>query len=774
MITLFSVCVVMATLPDTTAGGPTQPENMTCVLYAKRLLTCNYDLRDGVDRSNTTCTTCFQYSKVEPCEEASKTRCNTAVGKCEYDCDDLKFCDYFHLMKVTEVGGKGDISASMCRQIETEDYIQPGPVRDLRVTAINSTALRVSWKQPDDRCRLSDPMMYKYFVKYFTKAKNVKKTKSKDEDVEVVLTDLEPWTNYTVTVRSRPHSKGFRGPPQNATNSTLEDVPVSGPLIPKNPYSRVAPGVLEVYWSSVPRDASRGVIVNYSVHASCCLSQPLYTTDHSTTINITGHSNVTVRVNAATKIGWSKTASQVHVYRRNLDVQFIDRVQRSGDKLSWVFHDNAGKQPDFFNVCRCFGSQDDKLLQLVKCRGQVNTIRVPGNKRALPLEDHVPPKLACAGCDWQYAVSAHVDNVTSPMVWNTPLQHFETRPSASAMTDDSAVITALVIVVVVVVGVGVAVVVVKLKRNVLCERFKIQMPQLMWSISDKEEPCTWTEDDRNGNAKGRQGTPQVMANTIDVLEEDGQRVPLLEEQLQAVGMQTERGDGESDTRFLTDSVGSNYKQVTIDTGKSPSQDCLPCSRDRSVSHNSTRKHLNGRSGPGLNTPSLSVAHDCTDVVRQTQGLCQGNHIHLDVICGPVGSPDEDEGWSSSSDSGVSTYRQVPIDSDVSQSLKDCQPDESATTVSEDEAEHDSAHSSISHMIKKPVSEQLQGSSSYSSVTHSSVATAPPAPCQISTSSTEVKLHPCRQPHADFRQSVPPTGTVTSIPNSFVLWEAADF
>ncbi|XP_071117085.1 receptor-type tyrosine-protein phosphatase S-like [Haliotis cracherodii] len=250
-------------------------------------------------------------------------RCNTAVGRCEYDCDDLTFCDNFHMMKITVEGGKDAVSESMCRQIKTTDYIQPGPVRALRVTAINSTALRVSWKKPDDRLR-SLGRRYTYSVTYLTGLKNVKKIKTKDEDVEAVLTDLEPWTNYTVTVTSRPRRKGFRGPPQKATNATLEDVPASGPVIPESAYSRVAPGVLGVYWSSVPRNASRGVIVNYSVQASCCLSRPLFTTDHSTTVNITGHSNLTVLVNAATRNGWSDHPSQLHVYRRDLGEKYYD------------------------------------------------------------------------------------------------------------------------------------------------------------------------------------------------------------------------------------------------------------------------------------------------------------------------------------------------------------------------------------------------------------------------------------------------------------------
>ncbi|XP_067677436.1 uncharacterized protein [Haliotis asinina] len=764
MITLLLVVfVVLATLPDTTARDRTQPENITCVWYAKKLLTCNYALRDDVDRDKTICTTCSQYSLADTCEDATGTACNSAVGRCEYDCEDLKYCDYFHVMKITSDVGKGHISASMCKQIETKHYIQPGPVRDLQMTAISSTALRVSWKQPDDRLRLVDPMTYKYVVTYFAKVKKVKKTKSKDEVVEVFLTDLEPWTNYTVTVRSRPRRKGFLSPPRNATNFTLQDVPRSGPLVPKSPYSRVAPGVLEIYWSSVPQEASRGIIVNYSVHASCCLSQPLYTTDHSATINITEHSNVTVLVNAATKIGWSEHPSELSVYKRDLDIQYIDTVHRSGDKLVWVSTDTAGKQPDFFNVSWCFGSQDDKMPQLVKCKGHVTTKQVRGNKRALLLEHHVPPKLACAGCDWQYAVSAHVDDVMSTMVWNTPLQHIENRRSITIMTNDSSSITALVIIVVAAVGVAVAVLVVK--RNVLCERFKIQLPQLMWSMSDKEEPCARTdEDDRNGNNKGHQGTQQVVTTITNVLEEERQRVPLLEEQLLPARMQSERDDVESDTNVSSaDSVGSNYKQVTIDTGKSPIQDCLPGSRDRSASHDSTRQHLIGRSEPGGKTGSLLLSNDCLDEVRQS--LCQGDDIHQVVFSGRAGSPDEEERWSSSSDSGVSTYRQVPTDISLSQSHEGC---EFTTSVSEDKRddEHDSGHSSTSHVIKKPliVSGQLQGSSSYSSLTDSAAPTTPPAPCQTSTSSMEVKLHPCRLP--------PPSGLGTSISKSFFSGDAA--
>ncbi|XP_046332266.2 uncharacterized protein LOC124115363 [Haliotis rufescens] len=599
MLYTFSVLVAIATLFDLTAGDPTQPENMTCVLYARRLLTCNYDLRDGIDSSNTTCTTCSQFSKNDTCPDVvTGKRCNTAVGRCEYNCDDLKFCDNFHKMKITMKGGKDAWTESMCRQIKTTDYIQPGPVRALRVTAINSTALRVSWKKPDDRHPYFET--YKYSVLYLN---HVKKVKTKDEDVEVVLTDLQPWTNYTVTVRSRPHRKGFRGPPQNATNATLEDVPASGPVIPESAYSRVAPGVLEVYWSSVPRDASRGVIVNYSVQATCCLSQPLYTTDHSTTVNITGHSNLTVLVNAATRNGWSAHPSQLHVNRRDLDVQYVDTVHKVNHRLEWAYIAGRRNLNNVF-VSWCFGYQNDSFPQLVKCMNAIQKKLVQGGRRSIAIKNLDPLRVSCSRCEWQYAVSHYVDSVRSKLVWNTPTKLTVVHENMPML----AVLIVLIVIVAVIFIAGLAIVVRLYNRNSLCKRFTITMPRLV----------QFTVDD------------EVSISVEQRLQPD-----------EAGLLLNNPGDTNTD----------NNKAHRGDTGKFITPDSIPHVLQLSNHPRQDCSDVFGNIEMDVSLPGLQVLPEELSSAPEAPWLQDGSH-----------GDEHTETWSCSSDSGMSTYRQVTLDS----------------------------------------------------------------------------------------------------------------
>ncbi|XP_067678998.1 uncharacterized protein [Haliotis asinina] len=220
----------LSTLCDSTGVGKARwrydgASNISCVLYAKRILTCNYDLPDSIQRDLTTCTTCSQSTKQQtPNGTCPNTHvvfgfaCNTSVGKCVYDCDSLKFCDYYHMIKFILTGSDGKEPVSTCRQIRTERYIQPGPVRNLTVTTINSTTLRVEWKKPDDRYRYFDE--YRYIVRYRDEKKHSLKTE--DEDVAVVLTDLVPWGNYNITVWARRNIGGFRSIPQTVSTQVDE------------------------------------------------------------------------------------------------------------------------------------------------------------------------------------------------------------------------------------------------------------------------------------------------------------------------------------------------------------------------------------------------------------------------------------------------------------------------------------------------------------------------------------------------------------------------
>ncbi|XP_046544797.1 uncharacterized protein LOC124255000 [Haliotis rubra] len=602
--------VVIATLSNLTEGDPTLPENMTCVLYAKRLLTCTYDLRDDVDRNNTTCTTCSQFSKNDTCPDVVTGRmCNTAVGRCEYDCDRLKFCDGYHMMKISMKGDTDARAGSMCRQIKTKDYIQPGPVRDLQVRAINSTALQVSWKKPDDRYPYYET--YKYVVLY---SNRVKKTKSKDEDVEMVLTDLKPWTNYTVTVRSRPRRKGFLGPPLNATDSTFEDVPARGPVIPESAFSKVAPGVLEVYWGSVPREASRGIIVNYSVHASCCLSQPLYTTGHSTTINITGHSNVTVRVNAATRIGWSKNASQLHVYRRDLDVRYVHNVHRANKTLHWDLIAER-KALNTTIVSWCFGYQHYKLPQLVKCMNAIQKKLLPGGRRSMAIKDLDPLRVRCSRCEWQYAVSRHVGNVRSKLVWNTPLRF-------AAVDDDkrdqgyrdilAVIIVLTVMVAVMFIAVG-AISGRLYSRHSLCKRFVIITPRMVTFPGD--------EDSISMEHRIHQDAAGVLISIHDI-----------------------HTDHREDKHITPDTISHLRQQH-----KHPS----------TVQDHADEIRGHGNSKIEVSLPGHHV-------------LPEGEPSGPEAPWLPAGpqSDENSETWSCSSDSCMSTYRQVTTDSGVPGSQED--------------------------------------------------------------------------------------------------------
>ncbi|XP_046557813.1 uncharacterized protein LOC124267013 [Haliotis rubra] len=216
------IFVDLSTCFDWTDGAPSKLKNISCVLYAKRILTCNYDVPDNVQRDLTTCTACSQSIELQTpndtCPDAFPSlACNTSVGKCVYDCDSLEYCEYYHILNVTLTGSDDTEAVSMCGQIRTDRHIQPGPVRNLSVTAINSTTLHVEWKKPHDRYRYYD--VYRYVVRYRDGKKHVMKLNTTDEDIGVVLTDLVPRGNYNITVWARPRRWGFRSIPQTVSTS---------------------------------------------------------------------------------------------------------------------------------------------------------------------------------------------------------------------------------------------------------------------------------------------------------------------------------------------------------------------------------------------------------------------------------------------------------------------------------------------------------------------------------------------------------------------------
>jgi neogenin len=132
----------------------------------------------------------------------------------------------------------------------------PDPPSGLRVSSITSTSLLLEWNP-------SVPVNLLHTVHYFATAGGVELQKiiDKGNTAKIIITDLEPFTNYTFYVVAYQWG-GASQHSQHITAMTTEDLPIAAPSISVAPVSSTS---LRLRWGDLPPEQARGVITKYKL-----------------------------------------------------------------------------------------------------------------------------------------------------------------------------------------------------------------------------------------------------------------------------------------------------------------------------------------------------------------------------------------------------------------------------------------------------------------------------------------------------------------------------
>ncbi|GFS86545.1 protein sidekick [Nephila pilipes] len=169
--------------------------------------------------------------------------------------------DRVYETRVYAYNSRGDSLPSHPVQVFVGEAVPTGEPREIRVEAISSTELKVSWKSPPPALQNGDLLGYKIFYEPRSHEGFEEMEAVPPTTVSYVLLDLKKYTEYSVQILAfNPAGDGPRSAPQYAT--TMEDIPgPPGFLI----FNDVTMTSLNVSWSSPaePNGVISGYLVTY-------------------------------------------------------------------------------------------------------------------------------------------------------------------------------------------------------------------------------------------------------------------------------------------------------------------------------------------------------------------------------------------------------------------------------------------------------------------------------------------------------------------------------
>ena len=74
------------------------------------------------------------------------------------------------------------------------------PPANVRVTAVNSTAITVRWNIPSSICRATNGLITSYSIRYTIQPNGIPQTTLQSDGLEIALTELTPFTEYSIEV----------------------------------------------------------------------------------------------------------------------------------------------------------------------------------------------------------------------------------------------------------------------------------------------------------------------------------------------------------------------------------------------------------------------------------------------------------------------------------------------------------------------------------------------------------------------------------------------
>ncbi|KAH3889345.1 hypothetical protein DPMN_013399, partial [Dreissena polymorpha] len=167
------------------------------------------------------------------------------------------------------VASKCGKNVSGLYSVITKDTVRPAPAKDLASAVINSTCIEWSYRQDANYHRQKK---YNLTVSSRWNDEKVFTGLTKEENNSLVVCDLHPFTEYTMTVQLHPENKGYWSRPMSISNTTLQSVPSSGPeVIPGSCYWNPQDCIrgnhrdLTVYWQDIPENHKNGEITFFTV-----------------------------------------------------------------------------------------------------------------------------------------------------------------------------------------------------------------------------------------------------------------------------------------------------------------------------------------------------------------------------------------------------------------------------------------------------------------------------------------------------------------------------
>ncbi|KFM81271.1 Protein sidekick, partial [Stegodyphus mimosarum] len=169
--------------------------------------------------------------------------------------------DRVYEIRVFAYNSRGDSPPSHPVQVFVGEAVPTGEPREVRVEAISSTELKVSWKPPPPALQNGDLLGYKIFYEPRSSDGIEEMEAVPPATVSYVLLDLKKYTEYNIQILAfNPAGDGPRSSPLHVT--TMEDIPgPPGHLV----FSDVTMTSLNVSWSPPiePNGEISGYLVTY-------------------------------------------------------------------------------------------------------------------------------------------------------------------------------------------------------------------------------------------------------------------------------------------------------------------------------------------------------------------------------------------------------------------------------------------------------------------------------------------------------------------------------
>ncbi|XP_066287656.1 uncharacterized protein [Branchiostoma lanceolatum] len=180
---------------------PDQPKFERCQSNNLNDFTCWWNRgRDPILKTNYNLTYTFKVGKVRVCPDL-RVKQNKLICSWNPSHGHPAMYGNEHRIVVTAENGLGK-TTSVPKFLDPDKYVKPGNVLGVQASNVGADALTVSWSHPQGL----EPSHFTLFyqVRYWSEWDQTYKEKNASTDRSLQLPDLNPFTEYTVCVRSHP------------------------------------------------------------------------------------------------------------------------------------------------------------------------------------------------------------------------------------------------------------------------------------------------------------------------------------------------------------------------------------------------------------------------------------------------------------------------------------------------------------------------------------------------------------------------------------------